>query len=612
MYSYSGKCLLVDLSRQKAETADIPESVLKEYLGGVGLGARLLCEEQSGNVDPLSPENPLVFASSAFAGTMIPASAAHAVVTKSPLTGLMGDSLCFGNWSIAFKSAGYDAMIITGESPSLTYLFIDDGIVHFRDAEDLAGQGTSQTASLIRRELGDDTVQVASIGPGGESLVRYACIHDGHRQAGRTGCGAVMGSKKLKAIAVRGSRAVSVSSMKALRPACAQLYSRAQAIVKQGYRALGTPNNTVLLNRVAALPTRNFQHATFEHIEEISGEYLAEKYLEKILACPTCPIACEHVYRVKDGQGAASPSTPLDYGALSALGPMCGISSVPAILEAVRLCEFYGIDAISTGSSIAWAMECAQRGIVPQIEADNVEIAFGNPKSLLQMVHWIGKRTGLGELLGDGVKRASAVIGNGSDHWAMHSKGMELPGYEPRNMKTQALAFATGLRGGYRNRSSSYELDMVQMLDQIEGEPGWGRLNMELEDMAAAYDSLAVCKSMRAAFGDFQAEAAALYSMVTGIDISPAGIRQAGERINNLKKIYNIKQGWKRADDWLPPRLLSDPVIVGDAVSALTPQELTALIDDYYRARGWTKEGLVPIYKINELGLGGILEGGDR
>lgn len=608
MYSYSGRCLVVDLGSRKTTIEELPEAMLEKYLGGVGLGSRLLMARCRPGTDPLSPDNPLVFASSGLTGTMAPASAGHAVVTKSPLTGLLGDSVAYGNWSLSLKQAGYDALVVTGASSSPVYLFIDDDIVHFLKAEHLMGRGAPQTQQVVRREIGDDRVRVAAIGPGGEALVRYACINnDAHHQAGRTGCGAVMGSKNLKAIAVRGTRPVSVSDLGAMEQVCAALYARAQNACREDYRALGTPYNVMLLNRVSALPTRNFQQASFEKAEVLGGESLAEHYLAKVTACPTCPVGCEHVYRVKQGTYAGLEMS-LDYATLSALGPMCGIDSVPAILKAAELCDYYGIDTVSTGGTIAWAMECFQRELLTRADTGGVDLRFGNAEALVEMVHLIGRRTGLGDLLAEGTRRASAQLGQGSEHWAMHSKGMELPGYDPRTLKTQALAFAVGLRGGCRSRSSSYELDMVSVLDEISP-AGWGALNMEQEDLAAAFDSLVMCKSMRGAFHDFLSEAARLHSLATGIDLGAGGLREAGERINNLKKVFDISHGWTRADDWLPPRLLTDPIPDGEAQGVLLTQEgLSLLLDDYYLARGWTAEGLVPERKLDELGMGDIVE----
>ncbi len=609
MYSYSGKCLVVDLTTQSTRLEELPESLLSSYVGGVGLGTRLLLEKSTPGAEPLSPDNPVVFASSGLAGTMVPTASKHAVVTKSPLTGLVGDSLSSSHWSLALKRAGYDALIITGMASSWVSLFIDDDIVHFRKADHLLGKGSSQAEEAIRRETGDNRVRVASIGPGGERLVRYACIsNDSNRQAGRTGTGAVMGSKRLKAIAIRGTRPISVWDLDGLQKVCAGLYAKAQTPATEKYRILGTPANVLVLNRLSALPTRNFQQASFEGAEGISGEHLAECYLAKVTACATCPIACEHLYRVQDGPYAGLEMM-LDYETLFALGPLCGISSVPAILKAAELCDFYGIDTISTGGCIAWAMECFEKGLLTTNDTQGLRLSFGNPDALVEMVERIGKRDGVGDLLAEGTRRASAQLKRGSEHWAIHSKGLELPGYDPRSMKTQALGFAVGLRGGCHNRSPSYEVDMSPGVDRLKAELGRGLLNKEKEDFAAVLDSLILCKFMRRCFEDFFLEASQLYTLATGINMSPADLKQVGERVNNLKKAFNIREGWTHADDWLPPRMFKDPIPSGEAKGAVLSEiELRMMIDDYYRARGWTAEGLIPPRKLKELKMDDVTE----
>lgn len=609
MYSYWERCLVVDLSIEETRVEELPVSMLNGYLGGVGLGTRLLLEKSMPGTEPLSPDNPLVFASSGLAGTMVPTASKHAVVTKSPLTGFVGDSLSSSHWSLSLKRAGYDALVVTGAAASPIYLFIDDDIIHFRKADHLAGQGSSQTEQAIRREIGDNRVRVASIGPGGEKVVRYACIsNDSNRQAGRTGTGTVMGSKKLKAIAIRGTRPLPVYDLDGLEKICAGLYSRAQTADTEKYRILGTPGNVLVLNRLAALPTRNFQQATFEGAEAISGEHLAERYLSKVTACAVCPIACEHLYRVSEGPYAGLEMM-LDYESLFALGSLCGVDSMPAILKAAELCDFYGIDTISTGGSIAWAMECFERGLFSADEMQGMDLTFGNADALLEMIRMIGTRSGLGDLLAEGTRRASAQLGQGSDHWAMHAKGLELPGYDPRSMQTQALGFAVGARGGCHNRSPSYEVDLSPGVDRLKGEVGRGALNMEKEDLAAVFDSLILCKFMRRCFSDFFAESARILTLATGMEMSAAELGQTGERINNLRKVFNAREGWTRSDDWLPPRVFKDPIPSGEAEGALVSEsEMRAMIDDYYRARGWTAEGLAPPEKLRELGMDDILE----
>lgn len=604
MYLYHGRILVINLTTQEVKIEELSPSLLKGYLGGVGLATRLLYQYAPPGADALSPDNPLIFAGSALAGTIIPTSNKHAVATKSPLTGLIGDSISSSFWSLALKRTGFDALVVKGIAESPTYLFIDNDIVHFKRAEHLWGKGSPETEHCIRSDIGDNRVRVASIGPGGENLVRYACItNDSNRQAGRTGTGAVMGSKKLKAIALRGTRPITVSNLDEVERVSIDLIHKAEGPATEKYRVLGTPGNILVLNRLSALPTRNFQQSSFEKAESVSGENLAEHYLTKVMACATCPVACGHIYTVAEGAYSGT-QWELDYESLFALGPLCGVDHIPGILKAAELCDYYGIDTISTGGCVAWAMECFEKGLLSGEDTEGIDLKFGNHAALVEVIKKIGDRSGIGNLLADGVSIASSRLGRNSEHWAMHSKGLEFPGYDPRAMKTSALGFAVGLRGACHNRTPAYEVDMSGEVDRFKGELGRGSKTKEKEDFAAVLDSLIICKFIRKCFGDFYSEAAYLYTQATGMDLTPSELAAAGERINNIKKAFNIREGWKPGDDWLPPRLFSDPITDGEGKgTVVTEEELRLMIDDYYKARGWTAEGLIPEEKLRALEL---------
>ena len=606
----SNQLLLIDLTERRTETLQLSRGHFEKYLGGIGLGARLLLDYCSPGVDPLSAHNPLVFVTSPLAATLVPAGNKHAVVTKSPLTGMIGDSLSGSFWSGALRLAGYQALVITGASDALTYVFIDDGRVHFRRASHLAGLGCWETEEAIRRELKDGRIRVATIGPAGERMVRYSGIfNDGTRRAGRGGVGAVMGSKKLKAVAVRGTRPVQVADIAGMEVESFRLYRTAQEPSTEKYRVLGTPANILTLNRLGALPTRNFQQTTFEGAEAISGEHLHESHLVKVAACSGCPVACEHIYHA----GAGSQKhvrTRMDYETLFALGPLCGVDQPQWIIRAADLCDRYGIDTLSTGGSIAWAMECFEKGVLGLEDTDGLDLSFGNGPAMVEMVERIAQRQGLGDLLAEGTRLASRKLGGGSDHWAIHAKGMELPGYEPRSLKTMALGFAVGTRGGCHNRSPSYEVDMSARVDRLKAEAGRGAMNRDQEDFAAVLDSLVICKFMRKCFSDFYGDAARLYALATGIELGADELRRAGERICHAKKAFNIREGWTSDLDWLPPRTLTEAIPDGPAKGVrLTAEELTLMVQDYYQARGWTAQGLIPRERLEELGLGDLWPG---
>jgi len=604
MSSFHGRLLIVDLSARAARTEVLDAEYLRKYLGGVGLATRLLLEHSSAGVDPFDERNPIVFAVGPLTGTMVPAASKYAAATRSPLTGFIGDSLSSGAWPLALKRAGYDALVVVGAAETPSYIFIDDDRVYFRLARQLWGAGCWETEERIRRELGDDAVRVASIGPAGEKLVRYASIgNDYSRQAGRTGVGAVMGSKRLKAIAVRGTKPVRAAEPEALRRASLDLYARSQGAATAKYRILGTPANVLALDALAALPTRNFRQSTFEGAERVSGEWFYERHASKVMACAGCSIGCDHIYRVVDGSHAGT-QVGMEYESLYALGPLCGVDDAAAILRAAELCDRYGMDTMSAGASIAWAMECYERGIISREESGGLELRFGSAGALVAMVEAIGQRRGLGQILGEGVKRAAASVGRGSERWAMHVKGLELPGYEPRSMKTLALGLAVGTRGACHNRSSAYEVDLSARVDRLNGDRGRGRLAMIQEDYAATLDSLGICKFLRRCFDAFYPEAADLLRWATGVEMTAEELQRVGERVCNLKKVFNIREGWTRSDDTLPPRLLEEPLPTGVARGArLTREELDDMIAGYYEARGWTSEGLIPPGKLSELGL---------
>ncbi len=586
MHSYSGKYLVVDLTNQKTEVRELPERLLRDYLGGAGLGTRLLLEWSKPGADALSPDNPIVFACGVLSGTMAPASACHAVVTKSPLTGFLSSSVSSGLWSLALKRTGYDALVITGAASSPVYLFVDDGKVHFRKADSLMGKSCLQTEATIRREAGDSRVQVASIGPAGESLVRFATIKDGHRLPNRGGVGAVMGSKKLKAIAVRGTQPISVPDIGAMQKACADINAHLHESATSSSR-LAPAACLLAVNGKCSLAARNYQQSISGGAESLAAECTKEGYLLKVIACPTCPVACQHVYRVTDDPNS-DEQVVLEKEALAALGPLCGIYSLPVILRAIELCQFYGLDPVSTGATAAWAMECFERGLVSSKDTQGIDLSFGSADGLVETIRRIGQRSGIGNLLAEGVKRASAKIGQGSEHWAMHVKGLEIAGCDPRGTKGLALGLAVDLK--------------APTLDDSDGDSPSSL--KDREDLAAAGDSIGICLQAQGHFHDFPAEAARLYTLATGIPMSAAELMQAGERINNLKKACNIREGWKRAADWLPPRLFKDPISSGKAAGAVVSEkDLKTAIDDYYRARGWTPDGLVPTEKLKALGM---------
>ncbi len=608
MHAYTGKILHIDVTTRKTRVEQVTPEFLKRYLGGVGLATRLVYDNTPAGCDPLGPDNALCFANGAFAGTTMPVGTKHGVAAKSPLTGMIGDSLSGSQFSEMLRRAGWDGLVIKGQSPSWVVIFIDDDEVRFLDATPYLGKGTITTQEAIREAIGDENVRVSAIGPAGENLVRYALIDNDGRQVGRTGNGAVMGSKRIKALAIRGSHGITVADPDGLMEATLKLIKVAQGPGTLKYRVLGTPSNVLNMNAIGVLPTRNFQETVFDHAEDVSGERLHEQYHVKSLACAGCPIACEQWGAVREGKYKGA-RIGMDYEPLFALGPNCGMGSMPVIIKLVQTCDDLGLDGMSAGVVLSWAMECYQRGILSKEELDGVDLQFGNDEAALIMLDKIAHRDGVGDLLAEGVKRASARVGKGSDHFAMHSKGLEMPGYDVRGLKTFAMGLAVCTRGACHNRALSYEIDIKGKVDRFTVGPGRGKMAMDTENFACILDCLVLCKFLRNCFDDFNVDVARIYTMATGIDLSPEELVAVGERVCNLKKAFNIREGWTRADDWLPPRVFEDPIPSGPGKGAhLTPDELNYEIDDYYRARGWTPEGLIPRQKLIELDLADIAE----
>jgi aldehyde:ferredoxin oxidoreductase len=579
---YFGQALVVDASAGTAAALPLPDEVLRAYLGGAGLGAWLLHRLAPPGVDALAPEAPLAFVFSPLVGTSLTTSAKFAVVAKSPLTGMLTDALASSHFAIAGKLTGNDAIVVHGVRSELSVLCVDGDGVRFEAAPELAGLSAADTASRLRQTLGRGW-RVGAIGPAGEVGVRYATIsHDG-RHAGRGGLGAVLGAKRIKAVAVRAAEGkVPPADPAAVLAAARDLRARSFGPATAKYRELGTLANLLAFNAISTLPTRNFQAASFEGAPLLAAEQLAE--LRKVArnSCASCTIGCEHIYAARGGK-----TMRVEYENVFALGPMCGVSDPDAVLAASALCDELGVDTISAGGTIAWAMECAERGLI-----DAPWLRFGDADALLRVLAEIGARTGLGELLAEGSRRAAAQVGGGSAAFAPHVKGLEMPGYEPRSLHAMALGLAVNARGADHNRSGAYEADLSGDLDRLDGGSAHVTAAVETEDRAAVMDSMILCKFLRGVFTDPFAEWAGLLSSVTGWDMTAAELRRTARRIVLAKRLYNLREGWQPADDWLPERLLSEPLeLASGRVAALTPGRLRAMIDGYYAARGLDLHG---------------------
>jgi aldehyde:ferredoxin oxidoreductase len=578
---YFGRALVIDAGTAASSVLPLSDDVLRAYLGGAGLGAWLMHRLAPPGVDPLAPEAPLAFVFSPLVGTPLTTSAKFAVVAKSPLTGMLNDALSSSHFAISGKLTGNDAIVIRGACRRLSALLVDGDGVRLADAADLSGLPAAEAERRLRDRLGRGW-RIAAIGPAGERGVRYATVsHDG-RHAGRAGLGAVLGAKRLKAVAVRASAKVPSADPQAVLGAARDLRARSFGPATAKYRELGTLANLLAFNAISTLPSRNFQTATFEGAPQLAAEELAQLRTVTRNSCASCTIGCEHIYRAKGGKQAR-----VEYENVFALGPMCGVSDPDAVLAASGRCDELGLDTISAGGTIAWAMECAERGLI-----DAPWLRFGDADALIRALDEIGARQGLGELLAEGTKRAAERVGGGSAAFAMHVKGLELPGYEPRTLQGMALGLAVNSRGADHNRSGAYEADLSGDYDRMAGGDAQVAGAIETEDRAAIMDSLILCKFLRGVFTEPFDEWAALLSAVTGWDTDGPELRQTARRIVLAKRAFNIREGWQPEDDWLPERLLSEPITIASGrVAALTPGRLRGMIDGYYAARGLDSEG---------------------
>jgi aldehyde:ferredoxin oxidoreductase len=577
---YHGRYLRVDLTRGTHTPVEIPAPVLRRYLGGTGLASWILYGECPPGADPLGPEAPLVFAFSPLVGTPLTTSAKFAVVAKSPLTGMLCDALSSSHFAIEGKAGGYDALVFVGAcaTPSIW-------IAGELEATDLWGR----SASEVERALGKRG-RVASIGVAGENGVRFATISNEGRHAGRGGLGAVMGAKRLKAVVVRGDSRTPVADSSALVRRARDLAKRARGEATAKYRELGTAANLAAFERLGALPTLNFRGAALAGLRALSPEGLASGRAHVRASCAACNIGCTHGYATRDGA-----SVRVEYENLFALGPLCGVTDPEFVLEASRRCDALGLDTISAGGTIAFAMECAERGY---LEGPR----FGDGEGLLGLLDDIAHRRGTGKLLAEGSRVAARTLGRDCLDFAPQVKGLELPGYEPRTLHTMALGFAVGTRGADHNRSAAYELDFSSEVDRRRGDERSAERALVPEARATLMDSLILCKFLRHAIDDFGSEAAGMLREITGWDVTPEELWTTAGRILDLKKCFNIREGWTPADDTLPARLLEDPVEGGAGQGArLSRERLTRMIRAYNRAHRWTDDGYLQPATLREL-----------
>jgi len=614
LYGFIGKLLRVNLSEGKISEEDVREEWAEQFIGGAGLATRYLYDEIPKGADPLGPENRLIFMTGPLTGTASASASRYSVVAKSPLTGIWGHGNSGGSFGPNLKRSGYDGIIFEGISPDPVYLKIIDGKAELCEATHLWGKTVPESEDLIQAAL-NEKVTIASIGPGGENLVRYAAImNNKHRAAGRCGLGAVMGSKRLKAIACAGKASISLANQEAFREtAKRQMELLNESMLKIGFEAFGTNMVSDMVNAKGGYPTRNWQEGVFEEIEEVNGQGLTDKVFVEGVNCFACPIACGRGTEIKEGPWKGHKGEGPEYESANTLGAMSGVSDMNAITMANYLCNEYGLDTISAGSTIAFAMECYEKGILTKESTDGLEIKFGDGALVVDLIEKIGKREGIGDLLAEGTKAMSEKLGQGSEHFAMHVKGLELPAYDPRAAKITGLGYVTANRGGdhitgYVQGPTFIDapfllIDESQICDPFVANPEEAKVLVDLENALTMFDAMGGCKFMGLLLT--AQDYLDLLNNATGWKLEVDDFRKSGERIYNLMRVFCVREGITREKDTLPGRLMEDPLPEGPAQGMVIEKEtLEMLKDAYYEFRGWDKESGIPsAEKLGELGL---------
>ncbi len=605
---YIGRLLRVDLTQGTWSDFPLTDSLTLNYIGGAGLAARLLYDELAPGTDPLSPENKAVFLTGPVNGTSIPAASRIGLYAKSPLTGSFFHSSAGGHFGAELKYAGYDGVIFEGKASSPVYLLIDDGYVELRDATHLWGKDTHATQEALHEELGSEEVHIAAIGPAGENLVRFACVICGCRALGRGGLGAVLGSKNLKAVAVRGHGGVEVPDIRTMRSFLDDLFARfrsnpstSEIMPRYGTPVLVNANNTLGL-----MGFNNWQDEYFTMAEGLSGETMRKNLVKRDKSCFACPARCSKFSIVGEGQYEGCCVEGPEYEDIFSLGSMCGHNDLSVVAAGERLCDDIGVDAIEAGVAVAFAMECFERGILTTSDTDGIDLRFGRSDLIIPLIRTIGLRqNNLGNLLAEGVKRAAESIGRGAEQYAMQNKGMTFPGHSARGMPGFALGYATGPRGAshHDSRPTGERTGLVKR-DTIEGKAEY---TARINHLNILTDSMIVCHLPEAIWGplDVTEHLVKCIRVTTGMDIDLAEGRKTAERLWNVIRAFGVREGYRREHDTLPKRFMEEPIKTGPSQGMVISKEmLDFMLDQYYEFRGWEKDSGIPTAeRLSELGL---------
>jgi len=621
---YAGKILIVDLDRSKCAKKELVPAMVRHYVGGRGFGSRMLWNEVNQKTDPLGPENVLIVATGPLTGLAL-AGCRFTVHAKSPLSGLLGYAGAGGHWGAGLKTAGFDAILVTGKSDDPVYLDINEGEARILSANYIWGEDTIETEEAIKENLGRDRVDIVSIGQAGENLVKFAGMCSRGHMAARTGMGAVMGSKKLKAIAVSGDRDMAISDPEKFMRIHNSVLKNFSHDGLSGRLAprYGTTMYLSSVNEIGSLGTRNFQRSQFEHAEAISGERLAEKYRVRSIACFNCPIRCDRFSLIRSGEFAGTFvfSGP-EYATLTNMGSRLGNASLPTVVKANDLCNRFGLDTYSTGGVIGFAMECFERGLITKKELDGIDLTWGNASSILELIRKIAFQEGIGGVLAEGTRFFAAKIGHGAEKFAIHVKGVDYPSIDARGRKDYGLECLVSNRGAdHLYAASNARLFTPELSKRLFGTPeaadlttaeGIGKAVAWFEKGAAMNDLMGVCKLCWEYYTEnyenwlFRTidSLVSMFSAVTGIHLSKEEAIGAADRVVNLERAFNARECSfaLRKLDCFPERFVEEPLPDGPFKGLRFEQE--KMLDEYYRARGWDVESGMPTARgLSKLGL---------
>lgn len=598
MGGLAGKILHVNLTSHSYQVETTNEQYFRQYIGARGVGAKMLLDELKACIDPLGPENKLIFLTGPTEGTIAPGANKITVTFKSPLTGTYSFALCGGSLGPELKFAGYDGIIIEGKAEKPCYLWIDNDKIEIRSAENIWGKLTHRAEDALRSELKDHAVKIAVIGPAGENLNRYACVqHDYHREFGRGGCGAVMGSKNLKAIAVRGKNTIYAHDQDALTQITLQAYEILAKHPKANLRkAQGTCEMVNGINDLGFLAVRNFNDGNSPLAGKVSGAEMKDNYIFGDVSCFGCPVACGKNCMIESPQYGKIKIEGPEFETMALVATNTCVYDWNYILKAVDIIDQYGMDSITCGGTVALAMECYEKGILTDKDTNNIKLNFGNGEALCQLVEMIGKREGIGDILAEGLKYTAEKWG--VPELAMHSKGSSFAAYDPRGAKGMGLTYAVSTKGAHHMFAPTFGVELAQN-NRFE-ERGKGALVKENQSFMAIVDSMSLCSSMRFALSlSMQLD---IIRAITGIALSEAEAMEIGEKIVTMEKLFNVREGFSRKDDTLPPRMLKESPATGPCRGQSI--NLDVMLDEYYDVMGWDREGRPTPPTLDKMGLG--------